>query len=94
MATGLIIAPVAFHRALFRRGERRWIVSAANQSARLGLLFLALTTSGVVWLVFDLVVDRAAAHVAGVLSLVFFTSLWGAVPIVSRRLKQGYGGRT
>lgn len=86
LATGLIIAPVAFHRVLFRRGERPWIVEAANTSARAGLTALAMTTCGVVWLVFDIVVSRAAAHVAGGLSLVFFAALWVGLPIINRRL--------
>lgn len=46
VATGLIIAPVAFHRVLFRHGERPWLVKAANRAALAGLLSLALTTSG------------------------------------------------
>ena len=81
LATGLIIAPVAFHRMLFRHGERPWLVEAANVAARAGLAALALTTSGMVWLVFDLVVDRTVAGVAGVLSLVFFGLLWAYVPL-------------
>lgn len=82
LATGFIITPVALHRMLFRRGKRVWLVKAADRSARAGLLALALTTSGVVWLVFDLVTNRAAATVAGVLSILFFLSLWGAVPVL------------
>jgi len=35
----------------------------------------------VVWLVFDLVTNRTLASVAGVLSLVFFASLWAVVPL-------------
>jgi MFS family permease len=85
VATGLIIAPVAFHRVLFRHGERRWLVTAANRAALAGLLALALTTSGVVWLVFDLVTDRVVASVAGVLALAFFGGLWAAVPLRSPR---------
>jgi hypothetical protein len=84
IATGLIIAPVAFHRVLFRQGERPWIVTAANRAARAGLLALALTTSGVVWLVFDLVTSRTLAHVAGALSLIFFTMVWVAYPLGHR----------
>jgi hypothetical protein len=80
VATGLIIAPVAFHRMLFRRGQRPWLVTAANRAALAGLVSLALTTSGVVWLVFDLVTDRTPASVAGAVSLVFFTALWAGVP--------------
>src|SRR6478609_1551719 len=75
LATGLIIAPVAFHRMLFRHGQRRWLVTAANLAARAGLLALAFTTSGVVWLVFDLVTDRSLASVAGAVSLLFFAAL-------------------
>jgi thiosulfate reductase cytochrome b subunit len=84
IATGLIIAPVAFHRMLFRQGKRPWLVRNANRAARGGLLALALTTSGVVWLVFDLVTNRVAADIAGALSLVFFTMLWAVFPLTNR----------
>jgi hypothetical protein len=84
IATGLIIGPVAFHRALFRKGERPWIVEAANKSARAGLLALAMTTSGVVWLVFDIVTNRTLANIAGGLALAFFGVLWAGVPLVAR----------
>jgi len=85
IATGLIVAPVAFHRMLFQRGQRPWIVKNANRAARAGLVCLALTTSGVVWLVFDLVTDPLTACVAGSLSLLFFGTLWAAVPLVGHR---------
>jgi len=84
IATGLVIAPVAFHRLLFRHGERAWIVEAANHSARAGLVALAMTTSGVMWLVFDVVINRTLASVAGGLSLLLFAVLWAGVPLVSR----------
>jgi len=82
LATGLIIAPVAFHRVLFQHHERAWLVVNANRAARAGLLMLALTTSGVVWLVFDLVTDRTWAYVAGLAALGFFTALWAAYPLL------------
>jgi len=85
VATGLIVAPVAFHRMLFQRGQRPWIVKNANRAARAGLLSLALTTSGVVWLVFDLVTDPLTAGVVGSLSLLFFVTLWAAVPLLGHR---------
>jgi hypothetical protein len=56
-----------------------------------GLLSLALTTSGVVWLVFDLVTDRTLASVAGVVSLVFFALLWVAVPLKAPRVEEPIG---
>ena len=91
IATGLITSPVAFHRVLFRHGQRPWLVEAANRAARAGLTFLALTTSGVVWLVFDLVTNRTFASVAGLLSLAFFGVLWAVVPLRAPRSEDPTG---
>jgi Family of unknown function (DUF6328) len=91
IATGLITSPVAFHRVLFRHGQRPWLVHAANRAARAGLFFLALTTSGVVWLVFDLVTDRTFASVAGVVSLLFFAVLWAVIPLRAPRSSNSTG---
>ena len=85
IATGLIVAPVAFHRTLFRQGEREWIVEAANRAAQAGLAALAITMAGVVWLVFDVVIGSPASHIAGGLSIALFTTLWAILPITSRR---------
>jgi uncharacterized protein DUF6328 len=84
VATGLNIAPVAYHRILFRRRKRRWLVAAANTAARAGLVMLALESAGVVLLVFDVVVDRTAAVVAATAVLAFLLLLWGVVPLVER----------
>jgi hypothetical protein len=91
VATGLIIAPVAFHRVLFRHGQRPWLVAAANRAARAGLVSLALTTSGVVWLVFDLVIDRATASIAAFLSLLFFGTVWAVIPLRAPRSEEPTG---
>jgi hypothetical protein len=91
VATGMIIAPVAFHRVLFRHGQRPWLVQAANRAARAGLASLALTTSGVVWLVFDLVVDRTSATIAGIVSLFFFAGVWVAIPLRAPRSEEPTG---
>lgn len=85
IATGLIVAPVAFHRTLFRQGEREWIVDAANRAAQAGLTALALTMAGVVWLVFDVVIGAPMSHIAGALSIALFAVLWAVLPIASRR---------
>ena len=84
LATGLIIAPVAFHRTLFRQGEKEWLVNAANWSARAGLAALALTMSGVVFLVFDVVTNRTLGVIAGLVGLAFFTLLWAVFPLSKR----------
>jgi hypothetical protein len=85
VTTGLVTAPVAFHRILFRRRQREWLVEAANIAARIGLVSSALTSSGVLFLVFDIVLGVGPATIAMVGALVFFVSVWGAVPFVSHR---------
>lgn len=83
-ATGLIIAPVAFHRTLFRQNEKEWLIQAANWSARAGLAALALTMSGVVFLVFDVVTNRVASIVSASVALAFFALLWAVFPLTRR----------
>lgn len=83
VATGLNLAPVAYHRILFRRRRRRWLVAAANVSSRAGLGMLALTSTGVVLLVFDLVVGGSTAVLAASAVLLFLLLLWVVVPLVA-----------
>ena len=65
-ATAAIMSPIAYHRILFRRGRRPWLVATANRVARTGLVLVALTTCGVVFLTFDLTVGRTGGVVASI----------------------------
>jgi hypothetical protein len=90
VTTALVVAPVAFHRVLFRRRQRRWLVEAANWTARLGLVMVAVTSSGVLLLVFDVAVGTTAGLVAGAAALVFFVGVWGAAPaLADGRVERG-----
>ena len=89
--TGLIIAPVAFHRLLFRQRQKPWLVAAADKTAKIGLLLLALTTSGVVFLVFDVVVSWSAAVIAAAVTLVSLVGLWAGTPWLATRNGNGNG---
>jgi hypothetical protein len=84
LATALLVAPVAFHRLLFRQHERVWIVESAHRAARAGLAALALTSTGVVYLVFDVTVGTTPALVAFGVALATFTLLWVVLPLVRR----------
>src|SRR5687768_7145835 len=55
LATACIIAPVAYHRVLFRRHMKTNIVMAAARLAVGGLVFLGLAIIASVYLVLDLV---------------------------------------
>lgn len=63
LATALLVAPVVYHRILFRQHQRVWLVTAGNRSAKAGMVALAATVCGVTWLVFDVVVGRTAGLV-------------------------------
>ncbi|MPZ61489.1 MAG: sodium:proton antiporter [Propionibacteriales bacterium] len=84
-ATALLLAPVSHHRTLFRRQRKEWLVLLAGRFAQAGLASLALAVTGVLWLLFDLVVGRPASLIAAASALVAFVALWWAVPVLDRR---------
>jgi hypothetical protein len=86
LTTGLVVAPVAMHRVLFRKRRRELLVESGNRFAVAGLAMLALTVSGVVLLVVDLVVGDTAGWVAGGAILLVLTVLWAVVPRLADRL--------
>lgn len=85
VTTGLVVAPVAFHRMLFRRRRRELLVESGNRLAIAGLAMLALTVSGVVMLVVDIVVGARESFVAGGLALALLAALWAALPRLADR---------
>jgi hypothetical protein len=83
-ATALLIAPVAFHRILFRQGEKDWLVQRGNWAANAGLGFLAIAVSGALWLIFDVVTDPIPASVVAGLAALLFAVLWWLAPLRQR----------
>ena len=76
LATSLALAPVALHRALFRRRAKGTIVKIANFLLKATLAAVGLTLTGTAMLIFDVVVGRAAGVVA---------VAWLALPTFLRR---------
>jgi hypothetical protein len=83
-ATGMLIAPVAMHRVLFRQHARAELVGAGQRFAIAGLALLGLAVTGVIVLIFDVVAGTTAAIVAGAVCLVVFGLLWAAIPLILR----------
>jgi len=83
-ATAAILSPIAYHRILFRRGRRPWLVATANRVARAGLVLVAFTTCGVVFLTFDLAVGRTGGVVASSVAFLGYLILWVAIPLRAR----------
>lgn len=90
-ATALLIAPVSMHRLLFRRHVRRRLVVTGHRLALAGLATLGLAVSGVVLLIFDVVVGDTAGIIAGVAALVVFGALWLVLPLTLGRGARGPG---
>jgi uncharacterized protein DUF6328 len=85
VATALIIAPVSFHRLVFRRRQKPWLVHAAHHSAQLGLICLAVAILGALWLVFDFVAGRVASLIVLAVAAVFYATLWWGAPLGAGR---------
>jgi Family of unknown function (DUF6328) len=80
-ATCLILAPVAFHRLLFRQRRRLLLVETANSFALAGLAVLLLTICGMVFLVAHMVFGAGSAFVAAGVAFVLFLALWVVAPL-------------
>jgi hypothetical protein len=83
-ATGVLIAPVALHRAVFRRHEKTLLVDKAARLAEAGLALLALAVSGVVLLIFLVTVGPGVGVAAGVATAILLLILWAVLPLRAR----------
>jgi hypothetical protein len=81
----LLIAPTAYHRILFRLGDKEHLVTVANRFTLAGLTCVALSMIGALLLVTDLLFDDTAI-IVGTTGLAAFgcISLWCLAPL-SRR---------
>lgn len=84
-ATSLLVAPVSAHRLLFRRRAKASLVEFADRAALIGLVALAVSVNAATFLIFDVVVGRAAAVVATICAFVLFVVNWAALPLAMRR---------
>jgi L-asparagine transporter-like permease len=79
-ATALIIAPVAFHRALFRQGRKPELVRYAHRMATSGLAFLLVSMVSSVLLITDYLLPRPMQIILTSATAVFFLTFWAAIP--------------
>ena len=84
VATGLLIAPAAQHRVLFRQHDKEALLRRSNRSAFLGLTVLALAIVGAVLLVTDVLFDLTLAWVTAAVVGALLAWWWIAVPFWKR----------
>jgi hypothetical protein len=88
LAIAVLVAPVAFHRLVFRKGLKEELVHITSKLALAGTSLLLLAVLSGVLLIFDYVVGRGfAAVVTGVLA-VLFIGLWLVLPLSQRNNRQ------
>ena len=84
-ATVLLVAPVSMHRLLFRQHRLKTLVAASHSFAMVGVVLLGVALAGVAVVIFDVVVGRAQAWVAGGCTLAALAAFWYLMPLVGRR---------
>ena len=84
-AVALLTAPAAWHRLLFRQGERPRILRVANGLTVAGLACLAVSMTATVLLLFKVVAGPVIAAVFAVAMGLMFLALWFLMPLRIRR---------
>jgi len=87
IATALLLAPVAYHRLVFRQHRKEQLVKDANILAILGLAAVGLAISAAVLLVVSYVDPGATAAIITIFTVCLFAILWFVLPFVRRRTR-------
>lgn len=82
-AAALLIAPVMYHRLVFRRRLKPHLVAVTHRYAMVGLTMMLLSLVGSVQLAASLVVGHWSGLLAAVIATVF-AGVWFGVPLVHR----------
>ena len=83
-STALLLAPVAYHRLVFRQHRKEQLVKDANIMAILGLGSVGLAVSAAVLLVLSYVTKGLPAVVITIGVVCLFGVLWFALPLARR----------
>jgi hypothetical protein len=81
----LLIAPTAYHRVLFRRGDKEYLVVVANRLTIVGLAAVGLSMVGALVFVSDILFGRLAVVLIGAFALATCSILWALLPLLRRR---------
>ncbi|SHM34072.1 DUF6328 family protein [Cryptosporangium aurantiacum] len=89
LSSGFLIAPVGYHRLVFRRAMKDEVVKTANIFALIGLVWLSLALGGALTVILDVMFSKDVAATGGLIALVFLVVLWFLIPWVRLRTKRG-----
>ena len=82
-ATALVffLAPSAFHRIRFRRGDKEYLVSKGNREAIAGTALGSIAFTGVIYLVTDLMFGTTAAAIVATIFFALIVWRWWALAL-------------
>jgi hypothetical protein len=84
LATVLLVAPTAGHRILFRRQQKEYLVTVANNLSIAGLSLLAVSMCGAIALISHFLFGGTTAIVSIVVMAIAFIGFWFGGPVVRR----------
>jgi len=85
IASGLLVAPSAYHRINFRAKDKEQMLRTSNGLMIGGLVFVAVSIVGSVVLIADFIYGSTATSVAcAVIGSAVFVGLWFVLPVVRR----------
>ena len=84
ISTALLLAPVAYHRLVFRQHQKKQLIKDANILAILGLAAVGLAVSASVLLVVSYVEPGSIVTIITVFTVSLFAGLWFVLPLVRR----------
>jgi hypothetical protein len=80
----LLIAPTAYHRILFRCGDKEYLVQVANRFTLAGLAFVGVSMIGALLLVSDLLFDGAIVAATAAVATLACVLCWCLMPLHRR----------
>src|SRR5258705_13637806 len=89
-ATVLLRGPVSIHRLLFRQRRMKTLVTTSPAFAMVGTVLLGVALAGVAVVIFDPVVGRTEAWIAGGCTLAALAAFWYLMPLLGRSASDDY----
>ncbi len=93
-ATAFLIAPVSYHRIVFREGRKPEVLAIASRLAQLGLVALLVSLVGALFLAIDVVVGEPVVAIVTGLVAGLYVTVWYLLPLFNRhriRVRLGDG---
>jgi len=84
-ALGLFVAPSAYHRLNFRRRDKERLLITSNRMAIAAAGFLALSLTGAIFLVADVIYAGPVVGIVGGIAAAWFVWFWFGLPLLRRR---------